>query len=162
MRRDLFEKYGEKKLYEGGLSVRTTLDPEGQVWSESWGGLRWVDMLAGDVLSLAADGSVARRHVVASVGRNEPDPIGVAELPRLPGGEVRDDVVGEPKREEQAEPLIPSHATGGSYAASSRFCSKRRRRRWSDPTTARRRIESRSPGTLKNPPLPDSGVSTWK
>src|SRR5262249_56216158 len=27
VRRDLFEKYGEQKLYEGGLSVRTTLDP---------------------------------------------------------------------------------------------------------------------------------------
>ena len=31
VRRDLFERYGEKKLYEGGLSVRTTLDPELQV-----------------------------------------------------------------------------------------------------------------------------------
>ena len=29
---------------------------EGPVWSERWGGLRWVDMLAGDVLSLAEDG----------------------------------------------------------------------------------------------------------
>lgn len=36
---------------------------EGPVWSERWGGLRWVDMLAGDVLSLAADGTVRRRHV---------------------------------------------------------------------------------------------------
>lgn len=36
---------------------------EGPVWSPSWGGLRWVDMLAGDVLSLAADGTVGRRHV---------------------------------------------------------------------------------------------------
>jgi sugar lactone lactonase YvrE len=36
---------------------------EGPVWSERWGGLRWVDMLAGDVLSLAADGSIGRRHV---------------------------------------------------------------------------------------------------
>ena len=31
VRRDLFEKYGEKKLYEGGLSVRTTLDPKAQM-----------------------------------------------------------------------------------------------------------------------------------
>ena len=31
MRRDIFERYGEKKLYEGGLSVRTTLDPKLQV-----------------------------------------------------------------------------------------------------------------------------------
>ena len=31
VRRDIFERYGEKKLYEGGLSVRTTLDPTLQV-----------------------------------------------------------------------------------------------------------------------------------
>src|SRR5664280_2341452 len=31
VRRDVFERYGEKKLYEGGLSVRTTLDPKVQV-----------------------------------------------------------------------------------------------------------------------------------
>ena len=31
VRRDIFERYGEKKLYEGGLSVRATLDPKLQV-----------------------------------------------------------------------------------------------------------------------------------
>src|ERR1700761_9088519 len=31
VRRDLFDRYGEKKLYEGGLSVRTTLDPKIQM-----------------------------------------------------------------------------------------------------------------------------------
>ena len=31
VRREIFERYGEKKLYEGGLSVRTTLDPKLQV-----------------------------------------------------------------------------------------------------------------------------------
>src|SRR5260221_1256962 len=31
VRRDIFERYGEKKLYEGGLSVRATLDPNMQV-----------------------------------------------------------------------------------------------------------------------------------
>jgi penicillin-binding protein 1A len=31
VRRDVFERYGEKKLYEGGLSVRTTLDTKLQV-----------------------------------------------------------------------------------------------------------------------------------
>ena len=31
VRRDIFERYGEKRLYEGGLSVRTTLDPKIQV-----------------------------------------------------------------------------------------------------------------------------------
>ncbi|MHB1064795.1 MAG: SMP-30/gluconolactonase/LRE family protein [Georgenia sp.] len=38
---------------------------EGPVWSESWGGLRWVDMLAGDLLTLRADGAVDRLHVGA-------------------------------------------------------------------------------------------------
>ncbi|MBI1866884.1 MAG: penicillin-binding protein 1A [Methylocystis sp.] len=33
VRRDLLERYGEKKLYEGGLSVRTTLDPQMQAWT---------------------------------------------------------------------------------------------------------------------------------
>jgi len=52
---------------------------EGPVWSERWGGLRWVDMLAGDVLSLAAGGAIDRRHVgsVAAVLR-----------PRRQGGAV--------------------------------------------------------------------------
>jgi penicillin-binding protein 1A len=31
VRREIYEKYGETKLYEGGLSVRTTLDPKMQV-----------------------------------------------------------------------------------------------------------------------------------
>jgi sugar lactone lactonase YvrE len=44
---------------------------EGPVWSASWGGLRWVDMLAGDVLSMREDGGVDRQHVgeVAAVLR---------------------------------------------------------------------------------------------
>jgi sugar lactone lactonase YvrE len=36
---------------------------EGPVWSAVWPGLRWVDMLAGDVLALAPDGGVTRRHL---------------------------------------------------------------------------------------------------
>jgi penicillin-binding protein 1A len=31
VRREIYDRYGEKKLYEGGLSVRTTLDPKLQV-----------------------------------------------------------------------------------------------------------------------------------
>ena len=31
VRREILEKYGEKRLYEGGLSIRTTLDPKMQV-----------------------------------------------------------------------------------------------------------------------------------
>ncbi|PFG34957.1 SMP-30/gluconolactonase/LRE family protein [Sanguibacter antarcticus] len=36
---------------------------EGPVWSETWGGLRWVDMLAGDLLTLRDDASIDRLHV---------------------------------------------------------------------------------------------------
>lgn len=66
------------------MQIEQVTDPvayhgEGPVWSERWGGLRWVDMLAGDILSLQTDGSVARRHVgrVAAVLR-----------PRREGGAV--------------------------------------------------------------------------
>jgi len=52
---------------------------EGPVWSERWGGLRWVDMLAGDVLSLAADGGIDRRHVGS---------VAAAIRPRRQGGSV--------------------------------------------------------------------------
>lgn len=36
---------------------------EGPVWSPTWGGLRWVDMLAGDLLTLGDSGRVDRLHV---------------------------------------------------------------------------------------------------
>ncbi|MFC7598029.1 SMP-30/gluconolactonase/LRE family protein [Terrabacter sp. GCM10028922] len=36
---------------------------EGPVWAPTWGGLRWVDLLAGDVLTLRADRTVERMHV---------------------------------------------------------------------------------------------------
>ena len=52
---------------------------EGPVWSASWGGLRWVDMLAGDVLCLGDDGSIDRRHVGA---------VAAALRPRASGGAV--------------------------------------------------------------------------
>jgi sugar lactone lactonase YvrE len=52
---------------------------EGPVWSERWGGLRWLDMLAGDILSLGADGMVERRHVGT---------VAAAVRPRRRGGAV--------------------------------------------------------------------------
>ena len=52
---------------------------EGPVWSERWGGLCWVDMLAGDVLSLAADGAIDRHHVGS---------VAAAVRPRRQGGAV--------------------------------------------------------------------------
>lgn len=47
---------------------------EGPVWSTEWGRLRWVDMLAGDVLELDPDGTITRTHVgkVAAVVRPRP------------------------------------------------------------------------------------------
>ena len=53
---------------------------EGPVWSASWGGLRWVDMLAGDILSLASDGTVHRRHVASIVAAVRPRGAGGAVL----------------------------------------------------------------------------------
>ena len=50
---------------------------EGPVWYPGWGGLRFVDMLAGDVMSLAADGSLERRHVGS---------VAAAVRPRRSGG----------------------------------------------------------------------------
>jgi sugar lactone lactonase YvrE len=53
------------------VTERVTHHGEGPVWSASWGGLRFVDMLEGDVLTLREDGGVDRRHVgsVAAVVR---------------------------------------------------------------------------------------------
>lgn len=52
---------------------------EGPVWWPGWGGLRWVDLTAGDVLSLGADGTVHRRHVGT---------VAAALRPRRAGGAV--------------------------------------------------------------------------
>src|SRR5690349_10219562 len=61
------------------LTDRVAFHGEGPVWSESWGGLRWVDMLAGDVLSFGSDGAVRRRHVGT---------VAAALRPRRGGGAV--------------------------------------------------------------------------
>ena len=52
---------------------------EGPVWSVAWGGLRWVDMFAGDVLSLSGGSTVDRRRVGT---------IAAALRPRRQGGAV--------------------------------------------------------------------------
>jgi sugar lactone lactonase YvrE len=52
---------------------------EGPVWSPRWGGLRWVDMLAGDILGLDSSGAIERRHVGT---------IAAAVRPRAGGGAV--------------------------------------------------------------------------
>src|SRR5919112_472634 len=61
------------------LTGSVAFQGEGPVWSERWGVLRWVDMLAGDVLSLTADGAIDRRHVGG---------VAAAVRPRRRGGAV--------------------------------------------------------------------------
>jgi sugar lactone lactonase YvrE len=66
------------------MRVEQVTDPvayhgEGPVWHPGWGGLRFVDMLAGDVLTLKVDGSVERRHVGS---------VAAAVRPRRGGGAV--------------------------------------------------------------------------
>lgn len=61
------------------LTDPITFHGEGPVFSPSWGGLRLVDLFAGDILSLGADGTVTRRHV---------DTIAAALRPRVGGGAV--------------------------------------------------------------------------
>ncbi|MGA8497381.1 MAG: penicillin-binding protein 1A [Xanthobacteraceae bacterium] len=107
VRRYIYDNYGEKKLYEGGLSVRTTLDPKIQVmarqaminglvnFDESQGGYRgpvtkidisgdWGTKLA-DVKSLA-DVAPWRMAVVLDV-TNDSARIGLQPA-RDPGGNV--------------------------------------------------------------------------
>jgi sugar lactone lactonase YvrE len=66
------------------MRVEQVTDPvvyhgEGPVWHPDWGGLRFVDMLAGDVMTLRADGSVERCHVGS---------VAAAVRPRRGGGAV--------------------------------------------------------------------------
>ncbi|MDF2444080.1 MAG: hypothetical protein JWR01_2283, partial [Subtercola sp.] len=63
------------------LTDPVTHHGEGAVWSDLWGGLRWVDMLAGAVLSLHPETGEVSRMPVGS-------PIAAAVRPRLNGGMV--------------------------------------------------------------------------
>jgi sugar lactone lactonase YvrE len=53
---------------------------EGPVWWPGWGGLRWVDLLAGDLMSLDADGTVHRRKVGSVLAAMRPRAAGGAVL----------------------------------------------------------------------------------
>jgi sugar lactone lactonase YvrE len=61
------------------LTAPVAVHAEGPVWHPGWGGLRWVDMMAGDILHLTDSGAVERWSVgtVAAVFR-----------PRVGGGVV--------------------------------------------------------------------------
>ncbi len=52
---------------------------EGPVYCDRWAGPRWVDMMAGDILELAADGTVSRHHV---------GPVAAVIRPRVDGGHL--------------------------------------------------------------------------
>lgn len=69
-----------RRLRAERITDSVTYHGEGPCWSESWGGLRWVDMLAGDVLSLGADGEVLRKHVGDVVACVRPRATGGAVL----------------------------------------------------------------------------------
>ena len=63
------------------ITPSVTYHGEGAVWHEGLGGLRWVDMLEGDVLALdEASGSVSRLHVDS--------PVAAVVRPRTAGGFV--------------------------------------------------------------------------
>src|SRR3954451_11553965 len=72
-------------MYGGtGMGVEQVTGPvvyhgEGPVWYPGWGGLRFVDMLAGDVMCLGQDGSLEHRHVGS---------VAAALRPRRGGAEV--------------------------------------------------------------------------
>lgn len=92
------------------MRVEQVTDPvayhgEGPVWSSRWGGLRWVDMLAGDVLSLGPDGSVGRRHVGSVVA---------AVRPRRRGGTV----IGQERGFALEEPEGSIHSLPALWAGS--------------------------------------------
>ncbi|WP_422115891.1 SMP-30/gluconolactonase/LRE family protein [Brachybacterium sp. UNK5269] len=53
---------------------------EGPHWSDTWGGLRWVDMLAGDMVLLAEDGTTRRIPT--------PSPVVACVRPAVSGGAV--------------------------------------------------------------------------
>jgi sugar lactone lactonase YvrE len=80
----LFRPFAADSQEGPWLQAEQVTDPvahhgEGPVWSARWGGLRWVDMLAGDVLQLCDGGEPVRRHISDVVA---------AMRPRTNGGAV--------------------------------------------------------------------------
>ncbi|MGP4016913.1 SMP-30/gluconolactonase/LRE family protein [Saccharopolyspora sp. 5N708] len=69
---------------------------EGPVWHRDWPGLRWVDMLAGDVLTLdEATGAVRRAHVGSVAAALRPRSVGGAVLALERGFALADDDLTE-------------------------------------------------------------------
>lgn len=71
---------------------------EGPCWSPEWGGLAWVDMLAGDILTFGRDEQPRRQHVGS---------VAACVRPRVNGGQIiavergvlLTDAAGHPERE---------------------------------------------------------------
>ncbi|MDN5688346.1 MAG: SMP-30/gluconolactonase/LRE family protein [Brachybacterium sp.] len=62
---------------------------EGPYWSDSWGGLRWVDMLAGDIMQLEAAGALTQLGGARTAHRiTTPSPVVACVRPALGGGAV--------------------------------------------------------------------------
>lgn len=61
---------------------------EGPVWSVRWSGLRWVDMLAGDILSFSADDLASGGPAADDIVRRHVGSIAAAVRPRQGGGAV--------------------------------------------------------------------------
>ncbi|MFR9728297.1 SMP-30/gluconolactonase/LRE family protein [Saccharopolyspora sp. MS10] len=68
---------------------------EGPVWHPGWPGVRWVDMLAGDVLTLMPDGRVHRAHVGTVAAALRPRRGGGAVLALERGFALADDELTE-------------------------------------------------------------------
>jgi sugar lactone lactonase YvrE len=87
------------------LTDPVTFHGEGAVWHDGWGGLKFVDMMEGDILSLRADGGVDRLHTGS--------PVAAMVRPRVGGGFVAAterefglwNAAGE--REYQSAPVLP-------------------------------------------------------
>lgn len=71
---------GVQRLRAERITDSVTYHGEGPCWSDRWGGLRWVDMLAGDVLSFGEGGEVLRKHVGDVVACVRPRATGGAVL----------------------------------------------------------------------------------
>ena len=62
---------------------------EGPCWSDSWGGLRWVDMLAGDIMQLDAAGALTQLGGARTAHRiTTPSPVVACVRPAVGGGAV--------------------------------------------------------------------------
>ena len=118
VRRELADRYGEKKLYEGGLSVRTTLDPKMQLMARKAlvdglvrydeahgfrGPMRHIDM-AGDWGTVLADvpalGDVAPWRLAVLLDVND----GNARI----GLQPKRDRSGEVSRERETGTMVPT------------------------------------------------------